>query len=127
MTASGLLFLIIMIATGLALVPLWTRAFADLLWMFVLRKWLVGSVTLLIFMTILIIGHALWGMSAGSSSMVLLGMIATPWIACRATDAIALAVARSRQGDDGLPRRGFIFAQARRQQDDAYEAPPIGP
>lgn len=96
MSAGGLVLTILIVFGGLAYLQLWTKAFADLLWMFALRRWLVGLITLATFLAVLGLAHALCGLAAGSPSLVLLGLLAAPPAARSLADWLAMHLARRR-------------------------------
>ncbi len=105
------------------LLVIWIRAAADWCWMLAIRKWLVGAVSLVVLLVVTALLRLIFGLHFMSPLAVLIGLFATP------LGAIPLAnlIARSRvpSGDPLKDRRlrGFVFAQRRREQSEAYSAP----
>lgn len=128
MSASNLTLTIMFVVGGLVLLRIWTRVFADLLWMLALRSGLVAIVTLGTFFVVVGFGHLLFGIPVGSASIFALGVLATPLIARPLTDVLAFRLAGGSEtlGEDAI-WRGYVFSEIRRWQDANYEAPPIGP
>lgn len=129
----GAVFLMMVIALAMALLAIWTRDLADLLWMFAARPVLVGAISLIAMITMLFVVGALIGVAPDSATVFAVALSITPTIAKWTTNGLAWLAARNRLAGDpealkDLPRVGsFIFAQRRKDQATAYEAPRVAP
>ena len=126
-------FLMLIVALATALLVIWTRDLADLLWMFAARSVLVGATSLMAMITMLFIVGALLGVPADSATTFAVALLITPTIAKWTTNGLAWLAERNRLAGDpeglkNLPTvGGFLFAQRRRNQATAYEVPRVAP
>lgn len=120
----ALIGLIVGVAGGVALIPLWTRALADLLYMFVLRRLSVGFSVLFILLTVVLLVHLLGHFEAASPTAFLAGVILTPLAAQPMADFLTYRTANEATRRRIGTWRGFVFAERRCDLNDAYEAPP---
>src|SRR3954466_11829305 len=133
MFTGGMASLVIwlsVVAIGCTLVLHWTRAFADLLWLVVLRPGLTAPVTLAIFLAISFLVELFLGFPAFSPAAVAAALLLAPILAVRAVDAIAhlLEAEKDRAGQRlDRPVRGFVFRQLWARMREGYEARAIEP
>jgi hypothetical protein len=126
-------FLMLIVAIAMALLVIWTRDLADLLWMFAARRVLVGGTSLLAMTAMLFIVGALLGVPSNSATTFALAILITPTIAKWVANRFAYLAERRRLAGDpeglkNLPNAGgFVFAQRRRDQAIAYEVPRVAP
>jgi hypothetical protein len=118
------LLLVVLVVGGLSLLGLWARDFADLLWMFIARRLLVSLTTLILLAIVLVIVSLVSGLSPSSATSFGIAILVTPTLAKWVANAIARRRAGSASREVG-PLSGFIFAQERAAQTEAYEAPRV--
>jgi hypothetical protein len=125
------LLLIVFVAGGLSLLGLWTRDFADLLWMFVARKLLTGLTTVAVLIVMLGVVAGTTGLPPISATAFCVAVLVTPTLAKRSANLVARWKAGGRSSGDvaepqkAVPLSGFVFAQERAAQSEAYEAPRV--
>ena len=129
----GAVLLMVAMALIMVLLTIWTRDLADLLWMFVARPILVGAISSIAMITMLLTVGTLLGVAPDSPTAFAVAFLVTPTIAKWSTNGLAWSAVRYRLSGDPealkqLPRIGsFLFAQRRKDQATAYEAPRVAP
>jgi hypothetical protein len=118
------ILLVLLVAGGLWLLGLWARDFADLLWMFVARKLLTGLTSLVLFVIVLMIVSWIARLPPSSATSFCAALLVTPTLAKWVSNTIARWRAGEAWQDVG-PLSGFVFAQERAAQTEAYEAPRV--
>ena len=123
--------LVLIVAIPLSALPMWARDFADLLWMFAARKALTGLTTLIVMAAVVFIAGEFTGLPPNSATGFSVAILATPPIAKWTANAIARWMAQRRLHGDAealqklAPLSGFVFAEERMEQANAYEAPRV--
>jgi hypothetical protein len=129
MTVGGLFLFVVLLTGAFVGFSLWTRALADLLWMFVMRRAAVSAVCIIVFLAFAALFAGLTDFDSLSATAVMVSLFLTPLLARPMANGLCHAWTKRRElrsvGIRGLSWTSYIFDREQAGRRERYQPPRV--